>query len=184
MLLRRSQAALRQNQNRKAPESKVKSVQFLQDVRCSGSRYDWLRYRLAGRVGRPAGSGGSSSARRDASPLDHLARDFDLRLAGIIARLPGTATRVLRNAAGLWRIRLVAGQFLATLAASIHACGSSKELDDARYFDVRLNSSMQAWSYLPERAFGGYSPTEGNCPIYLTNRSNGFRPLDAREDKT
>src|SRR5262245_56898149 len=39
--------------------------------------------------------------------LDHLARNLDLRLAGVVAALLAPTARVFRDAAGLWRIGLV-----------------------------------------------------------------------------
>src|SRR5664279_1698910 len=42
--------------------------------------------------------------------LDHLARNPDLRLAWVVAVGLKGATRVLRNAAGFWRVTGVAGR--------------------------------------------------------------------------
>src|SRR5262245_23809916 len=39
--------------------------------------------------------------------LEHLASDPDLRLAGVVARSLGSATRVFRDAARLWGVRFV-----------------------------------------------------------------------------
>src|SRR4029079_16479153 len=44
------------------------------------------------------------------SPFQHLARNYDLRLAGVVAFVLASAARIFRNAAGLRRVALVLGR--------------------------------------------------------------------------
>ena len=67
----------------------------------SGSRHGWSRCRPAGRGARPGGSGGSSSARTDASRPSAPCAESGSPAGGIVAPASRRAARVLRDAAGL-----------------------------------------------------------------------------------